>query len=367
MNTSNALTATTSGPNRVVADFSAPYRASLAEACREHLAPRAEGAPTVVSLFAGAGGSSLGYSMAGYRELLAVEWDDDAASTFRANFPTVRLLHGDIASMSIPESLMLASVRAGELDVLDGSPPCQGFSTAGRRQLDDERNQLFREYTRFVRGFRPKVLVMENVFGMVKGKMKLVFVEILQELKACGYQVSARLMNVAYFGVPQHRHRLIFIGVRNDLAERGVSPSHPQAQTQLITFRQACYDLRGNGPDDRPLKPVVQECAKYQPNQWSTHDRVFGYVKGNLSGSYNLQWAGWDRTCGTIMKSEIALGGIVHPDRERYISLREAMRLTSFPDEFIFTDRKHGIERIGNSVPPLFMRAVAGHIRANML
>ena len=93
-------------------------------------------------------------------------------------------------------------LEPGELDVLDGSPPCQGFSTAGRRNMEDGRNQLFKEYVRLLRGLRPKVLVMENVSGMVKGKMKLIFAEIMRELKASGYTVSARLMNAMYYGVP---------------------------------------------------------------------------------------------------------------------------------------------------------------------
>jgi DNA (cytosine-5)-methyltransferase 1 len=171
----------------------------------------------VISLFAGCGGSSLGYSMAGYRELLAVEWDKHAVETFRLNFPGVQEWQGDIADLSVEECLRITGLQPGQLDVLDGSPPCQGFSTAGKRKMDDGRNQLFREYIRLLRGLQPKVLIMENVSGMVKGKMKLIFVEILKELKASGYHVSARLMNAMYFGVPQSRQRMIFIGVREDL------------------------------------------------------------------------------------------------------------------------------------------------------
>ena len=194
------------------------YPAHLEACWQEHLKPKSEDAPTVISLFAGCGGSSLGYSMAGYRELLAVEWDDHAVETFRLNFPDVPVFHGDIAKLSVEECLRLAGIGPGELDVLDGSPPCQGFSTAGKRRMDDGRNQLFHEYVRLLRGLQPKVPVMENVSGMVKGKMKLIFAEIMRELKDSGYAVSARLMNAMYFGVPQSRERMIFIGIRDDLA-----------------------------------------------------------------------------------------------------------------------------------------------------
>ena len=193
------------------------YPAHLEACWREHLEPRAEDAPTVISLFAGCGGSSLGYSMAGYRELLAVEWDDHAVATFKLNFPEVPVYHGNIAKLSVEECLRLAGIGPGELDVLDGSPPCQGFSTAGKRRMDDGRNTLFREYVRLLRGLKPKVLIMENVSGMVKGKMKLIFAEILKELKESGYHVSARLMNAMYYGVPQSRQRMIFVGVREDI------------------------------------------------------------------------------------------------------------------------------------------------------
>jgi DNA (cytosine-5)-methyltransferase 1 len=193
------------------------YPAFLESCWKEHLKPKEKNAPTMISLFAGCGGSSLGYSMAGYRELLAVEWDNHAVETFRANFPDVPVFHGDIAKLSVEECLRMTGLKPGELDVLDGSPPCQGISTAGKRKIDDGRNQLFREYIRLLRGLQPRVLIMENVSGMIKGKMKRIFVEILKELKFSGYHVSARLMNAMYYGVPQSRQRMIFVGVREDL------------------------------------------------------------------------------------------------------------------------------------------------------
>jgi DNA (cytosine-5)-methyltransferase 1 len=179
-------------------------------------------------------------------------------------------------------------------------------------------------------------------------------------------------MNAACFGVPQDRDRLIFVGVREDIRKQlptldisEFSPSRPQ--TAPISFAEACWDLRGNCEDDRMLPQVLKDVARYQPHSWSTHRDVYRHFKGNTASSMSLQWASWDRTCGTILKSEIHLAGIVHPDRERYISLREAKRIASFPDDFQFTNRKKGIERIGNSVPPLFMKAIAAHVRERVL
>jgi len=184
---------------------------------------------TVVSTFSGAGGSSLGYQLAGGKVLLAVEWDDNAVATYRLNFKDTPIYHGDIGKLTVEECCELAGVQPRELDILDGSPPCQGFSTAGKRDFGDDRNQLFREFVRLLQGLQPKVFVMENVSGMVKGKMKLIFVECLRELKASGYKVKAKVLNAMYFNVPQSRQRLIFVGVREDL---GIEPGHPRSHIE---------------------------------------------------------------------------------------------------------------------------------------
>lgn len=323
------------------------------------MAPRRPDAPSVVSLFAGCGGSSLGYSMAGYRELLAVEWDDNAASTFALNFPAVPLHHGDIAALSVDDALALAGVAPGELDVLDGSPPCQGFSTAGRRILDDDRNQLFREYVRLLRGLRPRAFVMENVSGMVKGKMKLVFAEILRELKASGYRVSARLLNAMYFGVPQSRERMIFIGVREDL---GIPPSHPRAASVPLSLAAAVA-----GADVSGLPAFTDSYAALWP-------RVpYGGNAADVTpgkGYTSCRKPHPDRPCPTLMKTQTGRGfaTISHWSERRALSVGEAKRIASFPDPFVLMGRyAEQWARVGNSVPPLLMRAIAAHVRAAIL
>lgn len=171
---------------------------------------------------------------------LAVEWDDHAAECYRLNFPGIGLHHGDIADLSVDDVFERTGLKVGELDILDGSPPCQGFSISGRRMLDDPRNGLFREYVRLLEGLRPRAFVMENVSGLVKGKMKLFFAEILRTLRNTGYRVSARLLNAKWYGVPQSRERLIFIGVREDL---DIQPSHPKPAGRPISAREALEGL----------------------------------------------------------------------------------------------------------------------------
>lgn len=338
------------------------YPAHLEACWQEHLAPRADDAPTVISTFAGAGGSSLGYSMAGFRELLAVEWNDNAVATFKMNFPEVPVYHGDITELTFDDVLRRTGLEPGQLDVFDGSPPCQGFSTAGKRKFGDDRNQLFREFVRLLRGLRPKAFVMENVSGMVKGKMKLIFAEIMRELKASGYKVKCRLLNAMYFGVPQSRQRLIFIGVREDL---GIKPSHPNAEIAPIVMGEAIENLVDYC--DRELPEVLVCYSKIHPGGWSTDMERYEQIKGNSASAISLKWANMNRVCGTLGKQEISLSGIVHPNRRRYLNLSEAKRIGSFPDAFLFTDRKNGWMRIGNSVPPLMMRSIARHIRRAIL
>ena len=330
---------------------------ALLDACwQEHLAPRAANAPTVISTFAGAGGSSLGYSMAGYRELLAVEWDDNAVETFRLNFPDVPVYHGDIAKLSVDECMELAGLTGpGELDVLDGSPPCQGFSTAGKRDFGDDRNQLFRQYVRLLRGLRPKVFVMENVSGMVKGIMKLIFADIMRELKASGYIVSARLLNAMYFNVPQSRERMIFIGVRDDL---GIVPSHPKAESRPVTVRQAL----DNTPND-PTGFVVGSHTKiYQEMQ-----RV--KPGGSQPGHHSHIRLPLDKPSPAILADKgFGHYHYWHPVKHSTLTFVELKRIASFGDHFELTgDPGQRWGRIGNSVPPLFMRSIARHVKAEVL
>ena len=328
------------------------YPALLESCWQEHLAPRADDAPTVISTFAGAGGSSLGYSMAGFRELLAVEWDDNAVQTFRLNFPDVPVYHGDIAKLSVDEVLERTGLQPGELDVFDGSPPCQGFSTAGKRMMDDPRNQLFREYVRLMKGLQPKVFVMENVSGMVKGKMKLLFADILRELKASGYQVSARLLNAMYFGVPQSRERMIFIGVRNDLQ---IAPSHPQAWSVGTVLFDALCGIA----EQLQVAPKLSD-AKIM--RWNQTKR--GSANSERFSTLRLSWS---KIAPTILKTP-GSGGHFHPDVPRLLNTGELQRIASFPDDYRFVgDWMTSVNRIGNSVPPLFMRSIAQHIRSEIL
>ncbi|WP_435245085.1 DNA cytosine methyltransferase [Streptomyces tendae] len=338
------------------------YGQLLEDAWAAHLAPRAADAPTVVSTFAGAGGSSLGYSMAGYRELLAVEWDDHAAACFGRNFPHVPLHHGDIADLD-PASLGLAP---GELDVFDGSPPCQGFSVAGRRQVDDPRNQLFRQYVRLIDHWQPKAFVMENVAGMVKGPMRSLFAEILASLKEAGpgYRVTARLLDASYLGVPQKRLRMIFVGVRRDL---GLDPVHPVPQVRPLTVREAFAGLTDPGPYQLPSGKAAHVAPLIRPGE-DGGDAL--HRLGGQNAYFSLQRLSWDRPSFTLIKEiSSSRNGLLHPEENRLLGIKELARIQSFPDAYDWGDSpvEKVWSRIGNSVPPLMMREIAGTLRERVL
>lgn len=310
---------------------------------------------TVISTFSGCGGSSLGYKLAGGKVLLAVEMDDNAAKTYKLNFPETKLYHGDIHKLTVKKCLEITGLEPGELDVLDGSPPCQGFSTAGKRDYCDPRNQLYNEYIRLLRGLKPKIFVMENVSGLVKGKMKLIFRDILTELKKSGYSVKARLMNSKYYNVPQSRERIIFIGVRNDL---NLEPTHPKPQTQPISVKEA-------------LKDVEPEFIKFSENSFvksiihkvKPGDKLSEYhPQGNY---FNYTKVSKDKPCPTITRAGF---GKMFTESNRYVTINEAKKLASFPDDFKLTG-KHGEQwaRIGNSVPPNMMKAIAENIKKDIL
>lgn len=308
--------------------------------------------PTVISTFAGCGGSSLGYKMAGYHELLAVEWDDNAVETFRLNFPEVPVYHGDIAALSAEKCMELAGVKAGELDVLDGSPPCQGFSTAGKRKYDDPRNSLFKEYARLLAGLQPKVFVMENVTGMVKGHMKQAYLAIVRALRDCGYRVKGEVLNAMYYGVPQSRERVIVIGVREDL---GIEPSHPKPQTRPMSLRQA---LKNITPSKEPPPKITPLRAK----RWKETKRGDAHKE-----RFSLLRLHWDKPAPTILKVS-GSGGHFHPDEPRLLTISELAACASFHSPYRFPPNwLQAVERIGNSVPPNLMRAIALHIKDNIL
>lgn len=323
---------------------------------------------TVISLFAGCGGSSLGYHLAGYKELLAVDFDKNAVESFKLNFD-VPIWQRDIKDITGKEILKFCNIKPGELDVLDGSPPCQGFSLANcrnKRNPKDTRNDLFYEYSRLVNELQPKVFVAENVTGMVKGKMKGNFINILKELKSLNYNVKCKQMNSKHYEVSQSRNRLIFIGVRKDL---NIEPSYPVPSKDIITIKQAIGHL-----DNIQNKKIDHIWIDESPEGRNT--KTWHLANNTKSdGKYCMQFKreNWNKPASTILGG--GFDGIpylrssnCHPLYTRTFSILEVKILNSFPENFKLNGT-FGMKNtvLGNCVPPNFMKHIALHIKNEIL
>jgi DNA (cytosine-5)-methyltransferase 1 len=375
---------------------------------------------SVVSTFSGCGGSCLGYRMAGYRVAWANEFIPAAREAYKANHPDSILDPRDVRRIKPEEILKAIGKRPGELDLFDGSPPCASFSVAGKREAgwgrvkeySDTRQRtddLFFEYARLLEGLRPKTFVAENVAGLVKGAAKGYFLEILAKLKSCGYRVSAKVLDAQWLGVPQMRHRLIFVGVREDL---GIPPAHPGPLAYRYSVRDALPWIDrvkvGSFPDGVSIKDLPESKV------WVPADMPMGTIMamdhktGINAGRGCGGWveappvepesdispykvgAKWDeigpgghvyygsglhrpdpdKPCPTITQTggDASAASVCHPTEKRKFSIAELRRICGFPDDFILTGSyAQQWERLGRSVPPVMMARIAATVKDEVL
>ena len=348
-----------------------------------------------ISTFSGCGGSSLGYKMAGFRVLWANEFVPAAQEVYRLNHPGTILNTQDIRQISAADVLATIGMQPGDLDLLDGSPPCASFSTAGKREAGwgqvkkysdtkQRTDDLFFEYARLVNGIQPKVFVAENVSGLVKGAAKGYFLEILIALKECGYNVKAKLLDAQWLGVPQMRQRIIFIGVRKDL---GVEAAFPDPLPYRYSVREAIPWINGvegaNGYNGHAFQTADQPAATVQQSrpvvvEAETDISRFAIGKewksirqgGKSSKYYQLQRPALDKPSPalTIVHGVLSSAGVVHPTEVRRFSIAELKRICAFPDDFQLTGTyAQQWERLGRAVPPIMMNHIAAVIRTEVL
>lgn len=312
----------------------------------------------LVSTFSGCGGSSLGYRMAGFETLWASEFVELARETYEANHPGVHVCPQDIRTVTAKQILKETGLKKGELDVLEGSPPCSSFSSSGKREkgwgkskkyssTEQRADDLFYEFVRLVRGLKPRVFTAENVPGLVRGVAKGYFLDIIKKMKALGYRVKAQVLDAQWLGVPQTRSRLIFMGVRNDLK---MDPAFPRPLAYRYSMKDACPWL-----NDGYLM-IGKETHKQKPGNNFPRGARFH----------------WHKPCPTIQASYKVVGGAPHTMRRNdgpdHFTVEELRRLCGFPDDFVLPgEYKHQWERMGRAVPPPLMRAVAECIRDHVL
>lgn len=323
-----------------------------------------------VSTFSGCGGSCLGLKLAGFRVVWANEFIDSAAAAYLANHQGTILDRRDIREVQPEEILAAIGMEKSQLDLFEGSPPCSSFSQAGRRekgwgqvkQYSDSTSQrtddLFHEYIRLLNGLMPRMFVAENVPGLANGKAKGMFNEFLRAFKDAGYNVKASIVGAHWLGVPQRRERLFFIGAREDLA---VQPTFPTPFGPAPTLGQAFEGLKEPG-EFLPLRPDHKIRAVYDNARRGEHlDKTLSRETGKKEAKYFTHMrASFNEPCGTVTACSST---VYHPDEPRTLGLNELRRVCGFPDDFkLGGSFSQNWERLGRSVPPLMMAAIAKEI-----
>ena len=337
--------------------------------------------PTAIDVFCGAGGLSLGLRQARFRVAAAVDILPLAVESYCLNFPRVPVIQGDVREPDTASRLLRAAgLREGELDLLAGCPPCQGFSairTRRRGAVHDERNRLVLDFLRLVREIRPRLVLMENVPGLRRDDL---FREFTDGIAACGLHYDCGILDTADFGTAQHRRRLVLV------AARGARPSLAGGGAERRTVRDAIGRLaRSAGRSGDPLHDHGEQRAERvraviaairrdggsraelpENEQLECHRRVAPHGYG--WGRHIYARMAWDGPAPTITGGCInpSKGRFLHPEENRAITVREALLLQGFPGGHRVSLRRGkyaAAEMVGNAIPPGFVAAQARMLR----
>ena len=320
---------------------------------------------TYIDLFAGAGGMSLGFDNAGFKNLLAVEFNKDFAETYKKNFPRHNLIVDDIKNVT--EKQIYDIIKSEKVDVIIGGPPCQGFSIAGnigRNFIDDDRNRLFKEFVRFVKIIKPRMFVLENVAAMERHNKGKTIKEIVSSFKEIGYDIKYKVLNAVNYGVPQERRRIFIVGTLGE-----INFQYPHEINKIVTVKEAIDDLPKleNGeaseiPNHTAMKHSTQMLEKmsYVSDGGNRND-IPEKLRPKSGDSrkyirYNSKKPSFCVT-GDMRK-------IFHYSQNRALTCRELARLQTFPDSFVFLGNAGKVQQqIGNAVPVLLANKIALQVK----
>lgn len=368
--------------------------------------------PVAIDLFCGAGGMSLGFEQAGFQIRAAFDLEDFNIATHLTNFPATKAIKADARNLTGDFIRSESGLVHRDIDVVFGGPPCQGFSFGGKHQPADTRNLLVYEFSRIIRQLQPKYFVMENVKGLLSKRSRPILQSFVRRIKLAGYSIVEPLivLNAAEYGVPQRRERVFILGCRKGLdlpkypEPRGCFDDKGKEFKPLV--RDAISDLQFVSKSDdvftsdvfngglRPTKNAYAQLMrgdKKSPDDFSRRDYTLrsGLLTGCLHTVHSMEVVkrfqqtqqgtsepisryyrlDWSRVSPTIRAGTGADHGShtaprpIHPSSPRCITAREAARLHSFPDSFVFhATRWHAFRQIGNSVPPKLAAAVAKQI-----
>ncbi len=316
---------------------------------------------TFVDLFCGAGGLSKGLEMAGFEGVCGLDWFKEAGMTYRRNFHH-KHVEGDIKQEDVKKlfyDTVKAELNGRELTVVAGGFPCQGFSMAGNRIVDDPRNSLYKEMLDIVTTLQPMYVVCENVVGLRNMLHGGVERKIIEDFEEAGYKMNVTTLRAANYHVPQKRDRVIFIGNRIDAMNYHPEPILAPADYKTTAF--AIADLM-NHPEDKAFNHVP---TKHKPEMEA---RLLAVPEGkSLYKGYSDAWkkCPWNEASCTIKENH---GGVnIHPKLPRVLTAREMARIQSFPDSFIFEGPKNKqLVQLGNAVPPFLAKAIGLAIRKSL-
>lgn len=361
---------------------------------------------TAIDLFCGAGGLSEGLRQAGFHVLAGNDFDDVAGATYSKTHKEAHFLPGPIQNIHARDLLRASGLRAGELDVLAGGPPCQAYSVYNhQRGMHDERSTLFREYLRIVEGLSPKWVIIENVMGILSAGQGAAVRAIISRLERLGYAVECKTLRAEEYGIPQERRRVVFLANRIGAPLIWPYATHGAGLLPFVTVADAISDLPPleNGQPCPHIKYRGKPSSSYQEELRQKSEGVFNHIAPRLSsinlvrmkhippgGSwrdvpYKLLPEGmkkarrcdhtkrygrlkWDGLASTILtKCDLHWGAYIHPEQDRSLTVREAARFQSFPDWFQFAgSQTEQYVQVGNAVPPLLGRHLGNAIKDSM-
>ena len=332
---------------------------------------------TAIDLFSGAGGLHIGFENAGFEIKLCIDNNDLVEKTHRRNFPNIPMINRDINQ--VPTSEIKEYLADGGVDIIIGGPPCQGFSTIGHRASSnpvkraekDPRNELVLTYARIIKEIQPKFIVMENVKGILTLEGGAYLQNVLNILKKAGYNAEYKLVNMADYGVPEIRERVIIIGNRIGLPVSFPAPDHSDNPSDNLPAWEKCWDVLKDLVD-MPDNPSFNHVAlKHTPKNIERYKLIpeggrlpedklpADLYRKNFGNTYKR--LDRNRPALTMVPGNDAFP--IHPTLNRSLTVREAARIQTFPDAMIFEgNRRQQGHQVGNAVPPVFSKKLAEFI-----
>lgn len=339
-----------------------------------------------ISFFAGCGGLCYGIKAAGFDVVATNELQEAYKNIYKENFSEAKFLSNDITEIE-DEDVKKILEKNGKIDLMIGGPPCQGFSLAGKRDVNDSRNTLFQNYLHVASIVKPKVILMENVrllTSMKDPNGEYVSKRILDTFKSIGYNCKFFTVNAKDYGVPQHRERVIFIGIRDNLKtppsiplpKYGVENNLFSKENPYFSFGDAVSDLEFIESGENCTSDTYHQAVNHPehvikwlidvPEGKSAHENSDESLRPPSGYNTTYKRQVWNEPAGTVATTYGMISGCrnVHPVATRALTTREALRLQSFPDSFKLTGKMGDIRTsIGNAVPPVLAYVLGEYIK----